>query len=60
MTLFSCSTSADWFDVWKTYKDKIIPLTIDYKNKLPRQKLRTNIFSKMVRCIYLKKTVFEI
>lgn len=43
-SLFSCSTSSDWFDVWKTNKKKIVPLTIDYKNKPPRQKVKAKYF----------------
>ena len=43
-SLFSCSTSSDWFDVWKTNKKKIVPLTIDYKKKMPRQKVKSKYF----------------
>ena len=57
-SLFSCSTSADWFDVWKTYKDKIIPLTIDYKNKLPRQKIKDKYFLQNGSLYIFKKDSF--
>ncbi len=36
-SLFSCHKAEDYFDIW-TYKNKkYIPLTIDYKNRKPRQ-----------------------
>lgn len=44
-SLFSCSTSSDWFDVWKTNNKKgVVPLTIDYKKKPPRQKIKEKYF----------------
>ena len=43
-SLFSCSTSSDWFDVWKTKNDKVLPLTIDYKKKVPRQKVKEKYY----------------
>ena len=57
-SLFSCSTSADWFDVWKTYKNKIIPLTIDYKNKPPRQKVKDKYFLQNGSLYIFKKDSF--
>ena len=36
-------------------KNKYIPLTIDYKNRKPRQLLKKHMFVKMDQCIFLKK-----
>jgi N-acylneuraminate cytidylyltransferase len=57
-SLFSCSTSADWFDVWKTNKKKIVPITIDYKNKPPRQKVKDKYFLQNGSLYIFKKDGF--
>lgn len=36
-SLFSCHRAEDYFDIWSKKKDKFVPLTIDYKNRKPRQ-----------------------
>ena len=36
-SLFSCHRPEDYFDIWSKKKDKFVPLTIDYKNRKPRQ-----------------------
>ena len=36
-SLFSCHKAEDYFDIWEKKKNKYIPLTIDYKNRKPRQ-----------------------
>ena len=36
-SLFSCHKAEDYFDIWTLQKNKYIPLTIDYKNRKPRQ-----------------------
>tara|TARA_B100000029_G_C17511011_1_gene936260 strand:+ start:719 stop:1408 length:690 start_codon:yes stop_codon:yes gene_type:complete len=36
-SLFSCHKAEDYFDIWALKNKKYIPLTIDYKNRKPRQ-----------------------
>lgn len=36
-SLFSCHKAEDYFDIWKRKNNKYVPLTIDYKNRKPRQ-----------------------
>ena len=57
-SLFSCSTSSDWFDVWKTNKKNIVPLTIDYKNKPPRQKVKDKYYLQNGSIYIFKKNKF--
>ena len=57
-SLFSCSTSSDWFDVWKTNKRHIIPLTINYKNKPPRQKVKDKYYLQNGSIYIFKKNKF--
>lgn len=57
-SLFSCSTSSDWFDVWKTKKKEVVPLTINYKNKVPRQKVKEKYFLQNGSIYIFKKDKF--
>ena len=36
-SIFSCHKAEDYFDIWSKKGEKYIPLTIDYKNRKPRQ-----------------------
>ena len=36
-SLFSCHKAEDYFDIWTYRKKKYLPLTINYKNRKPRQ-----------------------
>ena len=41
-SLMSCHKAEDFFDIWKLKKKKILPITINYKKRKPRQLFREN------------------
>ena len=58
-SLFSCHKSSDWIDVWISNQKKLLPLTADYKNRIPRQFIKHNYFQQNGSIYIFKKNIIE-
>jgi len=58
-SLMSCHKAEDFCDVWKYNKKKYLPLTIDYKNRKPRQLFRDKHFLANGSIYIFKKKILE-
>ena len=58
-SLFSCHKSSDWIDVWISNQKKLLPLTADYKNRIPRQLIKHNYFQQNGSIYIFKKNIIE-
>ena len=54
-SIFSCHKAEDYFDIWSKKGKNYIPITIDYKNRKPRQLFKETHFCQN-GSIYLFKT----
>tara|TARA_B100000700_G_C14952686_1_gene812418 strand:+ start:100 stop:789 length:690 start_codon:yes stop_codon:yes gene_type:complete len=54
-SIFSCHKAEDYFDIWSKKGNNYIPITIDYKNRKPRQLFKETHFCQN-GSIYLFKT----
>ena len=58
-SLFSCHTAEDHFDIWISKNKKIIPKTINYKKRLPRQLMKTKFYQQNGSIFIFKKEIIE-
>ena len=58
-SLFSGHKSEDYFDIWEQKKKKFYPLTIDYKNRKPRQLFKSQHFMQNGSIYIFKKKILD-
>ena len=60
-SIFSCHKAEDYFEIWskKGNKEKYIPITIDYKNRKPRQLFKEDHFMANGSIFIFKKEILS-
>lgn len=58
-SLFSCHKVNDWFDIWISNKKRILPLTVGYKNRKPRQYINKDYFQQNGSIYIFKKEIIK-
>ena len=58
-SLFSCHTAEDYFDIWISKNKTIVPKTINYKKRLPRQLMKTKFYQQNGSIYIFKKEIIE-
>ena len=58
-SLMSAHKAEDFFDVWKLKNKKYIPMTIDYKNRKPRQLFKEKHFLANGSIFIFKKNILK-
>ena len=58
-SLFSGHKAEDFFDIWKLKKKNFFPLTVDYKNRKPRQIFKTQHFMQNGSIYIFKKKILD-
>ena len=58
-SLFSCHKADDWFDIWVSKKRKLLPITVGYKSRKPRQLIEKNYYQQNGSIYIFKKNIIE-
>mgnify|MGYP001027386432 FL=1 len=58
-SLFSCHKVNDWFDIWISNKKRILPLTVGYKSRKPRQYINKDYFQQNGSIYIFKKEIIK-